>query len=117
MTTHTLEAMLSHSAAVTQWEQNVGNKGVDQAFAVMSATTNPPGRRSEARMDYRHMCSYEMLEAIEGNSVVIGQGEAFALNEPEHGRDTPPHGPSPSREPVDRSAHPPIRMEPDRERL
>ncbi|HEY6288499.1 MAG TPA: hypothetical protein VIW48_03550 [Nitrospiraceae bacterium] len=80
MTTHTLEAMLSHSAAVTQWEQNVGNKGVDQAFAVMPATTIPPGRRSEARMDYRHMCSYEMLEAIEGNSVVIGQGEAFALN-------------------------------------
>jgi hypothetical protein len=26
------------------------------------------------------MCSYEVLEAIEGNSVVIGQGEAFALN-------------------------------------
>ena len=80
MTTHTLEEMLSPSAAVTQWEQNVGNKDVDRAFAVKPATAIHPGRRCEARMDYRHMCSYEVLEAIEGNSVVIGQGEAFALN-------------------------------------
>jgi hypothetical protein len=80
MTTHTLEEILSHSPAVTQWEQNVGNKDVDRAFAVKPATTIPPGRRCEARMDYRYMCSYEVLEAIEGNSVVIGQGEAFALN-------------------------------------
>ena len=80
MATHTLEAMLSPSAAVTQWEQNVGDKDVDRAFAVKPATAIPPGRRCEARMDYRHMCSYEVLEAIEGNSVVIGQGEAFALN-------------------------------------
>jgi hypothetical protein len=26
------------------------------------------------------MCSYEVLEAIEGESIIIGQGEAFALN-------------------------------------
>ena len=31
-------------------------------------------------MDYRRICSYEVLEAIEGKSVVIEQGEAFALN-------------------------------------
>jgi hypothetical protein len=31
-------------------------------------------------MDYRRMCSYEVLEAIEGESIVIGHGEAFALN-------------------------------------
>ena len=80
MATHTLEAMLSHSAAVTQRELNVGNKNVDQASAVMPATAIPPGRRCEARMDYRRMCSYEVLEAIEEKSVVIGQGEALALN-------------------------------------
>ena len=80
MATLTLEAMLSHSAAVTQRELNVGNKNVDQASAVMPATAIPPGRRCEARMDYRRMCSYEVLEAIEEKSVVIGQGEALALN-------------------------------------
>ncbi|HKQ35990.1 MAG TPA: hypothetical protein VJT11_11855 [Nitrospiraceae bacterium] len=31
-------------------------------------------------MDYRHMCSYEVREVIEEKSVVIGQGEAFAVN-------------------------------------
>jgi len=80
MVTHTLEEMLSHSAAVTQREQNVGNKDVDQASAMMPVMTIPPGRRCEARTDYRRTCSYEVLEAIEEKSVVIGQGEAFALN-------------------------------------
>ena len=80
MATHTLEEMLSHSAAVTQREQNVGNKDVDQASAMMPVMTIPPGRRCEARTDYRRTCSYEVLEAIEEKSVVIGQGEAFALN-------------------------------------
>lgn len=80
MATHRLEAMFSHPAAVTGREQNVGNKDIDQASAVMPAMATPPGRRCEARMDYRRMCSYEVLEAIEGKSVVIEQGEAFALN-------------------------------------
>jgi hypothetical protein len=80
MAMHTLEAMISHSAAVAQWEWNVTNRGVDQASNMVPVTAIPPGRRCEARMDYRRMCSYEVLEAIEGESVVIGQGEAFALN-------------------------------------
>jgi len=80
MVTHTREAVPPHSTAVTWWEQNVGNKDVDQAPAKMQASAIPPGRRCEARMDYRRMCSYEMLEAIDEKSVVIGQGEAFALN-------------------------------------
>ncbi len=80
MAKQTLEEMLSHSAAVTQWEQNVGNNDVDQASAVMPATAIPPGRRCEARMDYRRMCSYEVLESSDEESVVIEQGEAVALN-------------------------------------
>ena len=80
MATHALEAMLSYHTAVTLYEQNVGNREVDQASGVMAATTIPPGRRCEARMKYRCMCSYEVLEAIDEESVVIGQGEAFALN-------------------------------------
>jgi hypothetical protein len=84
MATHRLEAMLSHSAAITRWEQNVGSNDIDQASAVMPATAIPPGRRWEARMNYRLMCSYEVL-AIEGKSVVIEQGEAFALNRSKEG--------------------------------
>lgn len=80
MTTHTFEEMIFHSATVTQWEESAENYEVDKASAVMSGLAIPPGRRCEARMDYRRMCSYEVLEAIEGESVVIGQGEAFALN-------------------------------------
>jgi hypothetical protein len=80
MATHTLEEMLSHSAPATQWERNVGNNDVEQASAVMSATAIPPGRRCEARMDYRRMCSYEVIEAIDEESAVIEQGRAFALN-------------------------------------
>jgi hypothetical protein len=72
--------MLSYYAAVTMQEQNVGNKDVVQASAVMPPMTIPPGRRREARMEYRCLCSYEVLEAIEDESVVIEQGEAFALN-------------------------------------
>jgi len=85
MATHTLEEMLSHSAPVTQGERNVGNIAVGQASTVMPARATPPGRRCEVRMDYRRMCSYEVLEAIEGESVVIGQGEAFALNRSKEG--------------------------------
>ena len=80
MATHTLEAVFSHAAAVTRREQNVENNDVDQASAVMPATPIPPGRRCEARIEYRGMCSYEVLEAMNEESVVIEQGEAFALN-------------------------------------
>ena len=80
MATRTLEAMLSHSAAVIRREQNVGDKDIDQASAVMPSTTISPERRGEARMDYRYMCSYGMLQAIEKESVLIEQGMGFALN-------------------------------------
>ena len=80
MATHTREEMLSHSTAVTQLEQSVGNKDVDHASAVMPATAIPLGRRCEARMDYRCMCSYGMLEGIQKESALIEQGVAFILN-------------------------------------
>jgi hypothetical protein len=80
MATHTLKEMPFHSAAARLQEQNVGNNDVVRASAVMPATTIPPGRRCEARMEYRGMCSYEVFEAIDEESVVIEQGEAFALN-------------------------------------
>ena len=80
MAPHTLEEMLSLSVPVTLWERNVGNNDVGQASAVMPATAIPPGRRCEGRMDYRCMCSYEVLRAIAEELFVIEQGNAFVLN-------------------------------------
>jgi hypothetical protein len=80
MTMQNLEATLSPYAAVTLQEQNVGKIDVDQASAVMPDTAIPPGRRCEGRMDYRCMCSYEVLQAIDEELSVIEQGNAFALN-------------------------------------
>jgi hypothetical protein len=80
MATHTFEAMFSHSAVASAREQNVGNKDIDQVAVVTPVMATLPERRREARMDYRHMCSYAVFEPMEGKSVVIEQGEAFALN-------------------------------------
>lgn len=80
MATHTPEDMLSRSPAIPQRGWNVGNNNVDQAPVVLSATATSPGRRCEARMDYRRMCSYEVFETIGERSVVTGQGEALAVN-------------------------------------
>ena len=80
MANHTLEAMFSPSEAVTGPEQNVGNKEVGQVSAELPGTTVLLERRREARMDFRLMCSYEVLKDIEEKSVVIEQGETLALN-------------------------------------
>ena len=80
MATHIRRAMLSPSALLTQRKQDGGNKDVDLASAVAPATAISPGRRCEARMDYRCLCSYEALKVLEGESVGIEQGTAFALN-------------------------------------
>lgn len=80
MATQTLDAMRSLSTAIIAQEQHIGEIDLHQASAVMSATTTPPARRGEARIEYRSMCTYEVLEANDDQSVVIEQGEAFALN-------------------------------------
>ena len=80
MATHNHEAMLSHSAAGIPREQKVEHTDASHAPAVKSTTAISPERRGEARIDDRCLCSYEVLEAIEEESVVIGQGKAMALN-------------------------------------
>lgn len=80
MTMNTLEPMFTRSATVGLEEPKLGDIDVDQASATMLATTFPLGRRSETRIGYRRLCPYEVIEAKEGTSVVIRQGEAFALN-------------------------------------
>ena len=85
MATQTLDAMCSLSAAIIAQEQHVEDLDLQQASAVLSATAAPPARRGEARVEYRSMCTYEVLEADEDQSVVIEQGEAFALNRSKDG--------------------------------
>jgi hypothetical protein len=72
--------MFPHSAAAPQRKQKIGNKDIDQVSVMTPVMATLPERRCEARMDYRRMCSYAVFDAIEGKSVVIEQGEAFALN-------------------------------------
>ncbi len=69
MATHISDEMLSHFVPVT-----------NHASAVMPPTAISPQRRCEERMDYRHMCSYEIREIISGESVIIGEGGAFVVN-------------------------------------
>lgn len=78
MASHIHHPTPSHSTADTQREQKGENKDTDDRSSLMPVTC--PGRRCEARKDYQSLCSYEVLEAIEEESVVIEKGEAIALN-------------------------------------
>lgn len=80
MVTKTLDTMRSLRTAIIEQEQHVEDLDLHQASAALSATTTPPARRGEARIEYRSLCTYEVLEARDDQSVVIEQGEAFALN-------------------------------------
>ncbi|HSS30493.1 MAG TPA: hypothetical protein VLL06_05700 [Nitrospiraceae bacterium] len=80
MATHTLEAMLSHCTAVSLRERQVGNREFDQTSSRLPVGAIPLSRRCEERMEYRGICSYEMLEVINEDSLIIEQGEAIAVN-------------------------------------
>jgi hypothetical protein len=77
MATHIRKATRSHSAAVTQRKLSIGKKDLGHASAVIPAVAIPPGRRCKVRVDYRDICSYEVLESMGEKSVVIRQGEAL----------------------------------------
>jgi hypothetical protein len=87
MAIHSLQELLSHSAAVFQREQNLENtKYSDPASALWrSPPAASPQQRCEERADYRHMCSYEIRETIGGESIVIGEGGAFVVNRSKEG--------------------------------
>ncbi len=74
MTKYTSESTVAHQ------KQNMENPDADHTSATMPSTTIPPGRRSDARKDDRRPCLYETRETREHESVVVGYGEAFALN-------------------------------------
>lgn len=111
MATHTFEAMFSHSAAAPQRKQKVGNKDIDQVSVVTPVMATLPERRREARMDYRHMCSYAVFEPIEESRSLSSK------ERPSHstgvGRGSSSLWAKPPREAVDRTADPTIRMGPD----
>ena len=73
-------AKYTSESTVAHQKQNMENPDADHTSATMPSTAIPPGRRSEARKDDRRPCSYETRETIEHESVVVGHGEAFALN-------------------------------------
>jgi hypothetical protein len=66
-------------------EQNAVPRTLALVPSEKPETTAYLERRAEVRMDYKQCCSYEVLEAIEEESVVIRQGEAFALNRSKEG--------------------------------
>jgi hypothetical protein len=80
MATHRLAPTFSPSTADTQRQQKGGTEDPDHRSAVMLPRAIYTERRCESRMDSRLLCSYEMIEAIEEESVVIEQGKAIALN-------------------------------------
>jgi len=80
MATRSLGVMRSYHTLVTLRGQKVRNEEVAQASGVAPAATVSPERRCETRVEYRYMCSYEVLEVVGEKLVVIEQGEAFALN-------------------------------------
>jgi hypothetical protein len=81
MATNTLEPDCFAIRELTRKERKIGDVDIDQVSAEMRAATIHPGRRGETRMNYRRLCPYEVIEAIDETSVVIGQGEAFVLNQ------------------------------------
>ena len=80
MATHRFAPTFSPSTADTQQEQKGGTEDTDHRPAVMPPRAIYPERRCESHMDSRLLCSYEMIEAIEEESVVIEQGKAIVLN-------------------------------------
>jgi len=84
MSTHTLEEVPCSSVVYRQ-EQPVEYTDFARVAAMQPATAAPPGRRREARVEHQSLCSYEVLEAVEEESVVIEKGEAYALNRSKEG--------------------------------
>ena len=78
-------AMHRSVKTITQKKQGAGNRDGDRASDEMSAIGILSERRREARKDFRCMCTYEVLEAIEDKSVGIRQGQAFAFNQSAEG--------------------------------
>jgi hypothetical protein len=61
------------------------NREVAQVFGERPAASGSLERRCGARVEYRCVCSYEVLDVLDGELFVVQQGEAFALNRSREG--------------------------------
>jgi hypothetical protein len=80
MATRTLGVLRSYNTRVTLRGQKVRNEEVTQASGMAPVATVSPERRCGARVEYRCICSYEVLDVFNEGLVVVQQGEAFVLN-------------------------------------
>ena len=80
MATRTLGVSRSYNIGPMRQDRKMSKREIAQASVVTPASSSPPERRCGIRVEYRCMCSYEVLDVFDKELVVIRQGEAFALN-------------------------------------
>jgi len=80
MATRTLGVSRSYNAVPIRQDRKMNNREAAQASVVMPAASSSPERRCGARVEYRCMCSYEVLDVFIEGLVAVQQGEAFVLN-------------------------------------
>jgi hypothetical protein len=80
MATRTLGVSRSYNAVPIRQDRKMSNREAAQASVVMPAASSSPERRCGARVEYRCMCSYQVLDVFNEGLVVVQQGEAFVLN-------------------------------------
>jgi hypothetical protein len=74
MATRTLGVSRSYNIVPMLQDRKMSNREVAQASVVMRAVRSSPERRCEARVEYRCICSYEMLDVFnDGMLLFLGQ--------------------------------------------
>lgn len=72
--------VIHHLAA--GWAQSIEPKVETRSVPPLAEV---PTRRRESRVDERKLCTYELCESINEETVVIQEGEVFSLNRSAHG--------------------------------
>ncbi len=81
MKTHVLHRILSYCSATRGKKSVKTEQQVESPHNCLNATVPfPQQTRQEERLALRRVCSYEMIAGLGEDSIVINQGEAFALN-------------------------------------
>jgi len=80
MATCTLRVSRSYNTGPMRQDRKMSKREIAQASVVTPASSSPPERRCGVRVEYRSLCSYEVLDVFDKELVVVRQGEAFALN-------------------------------------
>src|SRR5262249_30173388 len=80
MATRTFGISRSYNTGPVQQDRKMSNREIAQASVVIPAHSSSFERRCGVRVEYRCMCSYEVLDVFDKELVVVRKGEAFALN-------------------------------------